>query len=209
MKKTLLILLPISIMLFVGACGSSEETDKTSLEEETLSLSEDQEKYYLETGNKITAAVFSVLSGELMGAMQADGVPGAMAYCNLQAYPLTDSLSNEFDAHIIRLAERYRNPDNRLQTEMDRKVFAEYDNMDAERFPTAERVKLAGDNSVIFYKPIPLQPQCMACHGPKSAIGEENLAYIRELYPDDKAINFAPGDLRGMWRVEMKLRTDL
>lgn len=209
MKKTLLILLPLSIMLIVAACGSGEETDKTSSEKETFSLTEEQEKYYLETGNKITSAVFSVLSGELMGAMQADGVQGAMAYCNLQAYPLTDSLSNEFDAHIIRLAERYRNPDNRLQTDMDRKVFEEYDNMDAERLPTAERVKLAGDKSVIFYKPIPLQPQCMACHGPKSAIGEENLAYIRELYPDDKAINFAPGDLRGMWRVEMKLRTDL
>lgn len=209
MKRLLIIIFPISMMLFVAACGSGEEREKTSSEKESLSLTEDQEKYYLETGNKITSAVFSVLSGELMGAMQADGVQGAMAYCNLQAYPLTDSLSNEFDAHIIRLAERYRNPDNRLQTEMDRKVFEEYDKMDADRLPTAERVKLAGDKSVIFYKPIPLQPQCMACHGPKSAIGEENLAYIRELYPEDKAINFAPGDLRGMWRVEIKLRTDL
>jgi len=215
MKKPIILLLPVFIFLLIVSCGNegrqseSDENEQKLEDTELLSLSEVEKKYYLEAGNEISAAVFGVLSSELMSAMQTEGVRGALSYCNIQAYPLTDSLSKKFNARVSRLAELYRNPDNKLVSDLDHKIFEDFKKMDADTLHSGEKVVSTNGGQVLFYKPILLQPQCMACHGPKSAIGEENLELIKSLYPEDLAINFNPGDLRGMWKIEMKLRTDL
>ena len=45
---------------------------------------------------------------------------------------------------------------------------------------------------------------CLNCHGePGKEINESTLEKINSLYPEDKAIDFKVGDLRGMWSIEM------
>jgi len=39
-------------------------------------------------------------------------------------------------------------------------------------------------------------------HGtPGNEIGNENYEHIKKLYPDDKAINYTVGELRGIWSI--------
>jgi hypothetical protein len=40
------------------------------------------------------------------------------------------------------------------------------------------------------------------CHGPVDAIDEEILAAVAENYPDDQAVGFVEGDLRGWFWVQ-------
>lgn len=48
-----------------------------------------------------------------------------------------------------------------------------------------------------YYRPIPLAATCLACHGAPQQIPPPVLAALRKIYPDDQAVNFHEGDLRG------------
>jgi hypothetical protein len=58
-------------------------------------------------------------------------------------------------------------------------------------------VKSDGSKEFHFAKPIVMQPMCVACHGSSDQISPEVKAKLSELYPNDKAVNYQPGQLRG------------
>ena len=57
--------------------------------------------------------------------------------------------------------------------------------------------KSDGSKEFHFAKPIVLQPMCVACHGGPEQISPEVKSKLSELYPNDKAVNYQPGQLRG------------
>jgi len=48
-----------------------------------------------------------------------------------------------------------------------------------------------------YAKPILMQPQCTACHGSLEQISPELTTKLDALYPNDLAVGFKPGELRG------------
>ena len=52
-----------------------------------------------------------------------------------------------------------------------------------------------------YYSPIIMSGFCLNCHGSKEFIGG-TYEYILSLYPDDLAIDYRSGDLRGLWRID-------
>jgi hypothetical protein len=60
---------------------------------------------------------------------------------------------------------------------------------------------------VRFYSAIVItNPLCLNCHGtPGLELLPANHAFIRRLYPEDEAIGFRLGDLRGLWRIDFRL----
>ena len=55
------------------------------------------------------------------------------------------------------------------------------------------------DGQARFAKAIPMGKPCMTCHGPN--VAPEIKSTLAKLYPDDKAIGFEPGQLRGIFSV--------
>jgi hypothetical protein len=53
-----------------------------------------------------------------------------------------------------------------------------------------------------YVEPIYTKPLCTACHG--SAVEPALLAHIRERYPEDRAVGFEEGDLRGLFWVVLE-----
>jgi cytochrome c553 len=46
---------------------------------------------------------------------------------------------------------------------------------------------------------------CLNCHGaPGKEIAAATVSKIQELYPDDSAVDFKEGDLRGVWHIVFK-----
>lgn len=130
----------------------------------------------------------------------------ALKFCNMQAYPLTDSLSEQFHAAIRRTSLQYRNPKNKPDEQETALLttFAAWKSQGRDLSKTDTVVAL-DDGQVLFAKPILLQPQCQTCHGVVGeAVSQELYAEIKKLYPEDKATGFKPGDLRGMWAVRFK-----
>ncbi|MBS4058623.1 MAG: DUF3365 domain-containing protein [Bacteroidales bacterium] len=205
MKNTfqLIAVIVMTVMLtscsFLGKNRINESDDSTWKWSGTLT--QDVAATHKSTGRTVLKASFLTLTGKLSSAMAEGGVQQAMKYCNLQAYPLTDSLSKTYHVSIKRLAAKTRNPANAMGP-FEKEIFDTYDRLNAQKESIMDQVVLTKDNYLEYYAPIILTNQCLSCHGnPDSDIKAEDLALINSLYPADMATGFKPGDLRGMWRI--------
>lgn len=159
---------------------------------------------YMAQGKTIVGAVFAKLSGELSAAMQSGGVEEAVPYCHLQAYPLTDSLSEVYKVFIKRTSQKVRNPQN-VADSMENAIINTYLDKKAQGEPLTPMVVAVSEKETRFYAPIILSAPCLKCHGDiEKDISLEKYAIIQNLYPEDKATGFAEGELRGVWSVEFR-----
>ena len=173
----------ILIISFAGC-----KTDKKATLEHDIKL--------LEQGQEITALTFQALATELQGVMQKGGVAGAVQYCNLEAMPITDSLSAKYNVKIKRTSGKTRNPFNKPNVEEQH-----YLNVYKNQLESGMKLspKLIKKEATKFYAPIMVNDFCLKCHGLKSEI--KDYESIANLYPFDKATGYSAGDLRGMWSV--------
>ncbi len=193
--KTRFILSVFAILFFLAACNNR----KTPTEDQSTANA----TAFVEKGLEIAGITQMTMSTQLKQAMEASGVPNAVQYCNVAAYPIADSLSQIHNAVIRRVSDKPRNPANAMN-EREQAVFnqfkAEWESGQAVK-PIVEQL---ANGEVAFYAPIALQTLCTNCHG---KLGEtlqpENYAVIEQLYPSDQAIGYAEGDLRGMWSIVM------
>ena len=59
------------------------------------------------------------------------------------------------------------------------------------------------DGSWAWYAPISIgNPLCLTCHGEADALPPAIRDRLAESYPDDRAVGYAEGDLRGAFVVE-------
>lgn len=187
-------LLLFTLLFSLGiACSSGDNASP---------LSEDKLESFTSKGAAMAANTQKVLGGNLISAIREDGPVYAMEFCNIQAQPLTDSMSVEMNAMIRRVTDQPRNPLNQATTEqLDhiRKL-----KNDLNQGNTLEPYAIQNGDKVIAYYPIITNSLCLQCHGdPETQINEKTLARIKEYYPDDKAIGYTEGQLRGIWVVTM------
>lgn len=155
----------------------------------------------VEQGLKYAMATKGVLGKNLLGAINTKGTAGALEFCNVQALPLTDSMSVHQNVKIKRVSDKNRNPNNAANAEE-----LAYIASAKETLANGEKIKplvneLQGRK--IGYYPITTNNMCLQCHGtPGKELKEETLAAINKLYPEDKAIGYGPNQLRGIWVIE-------
>ncbi len=56
-----------------------------------------------------------------------------------------------------------------------------------------------------WMRPIPLGEMCATCHGDIASFTRETRLALGEAYPDDQAIGFKPGELRGAFTARVHL----
>lgn len=97
---------------------------------------------------------------------------------------------------VRQVASKYRNPDHAPAGARETGVidlFARHPEITGLWEPaTADQ-----GPGVNYYRRIDVQASCLACHGSK----DSRPAFVTEKYPADRAFNFKPGDLRGMYAV--------
>lgn len=152
-------------------------------------------------GQEISKAAFKTLSSNLKEAMGEGGVAHAVQFCNVEAMPLTDSLSSHFGVQVRRASHRPRNPDNRADS-LELATIKKYLSQ-IKQGTEPEPSIYATQKRIEYYAPIRIDNElCLNCHGePGMDITEENLATIRKLYPKDEATGFEFGELRGIWSI--------
>ena len=190
----------LSAALFMSACQNSGSTNKNKAPK--LEQKAEKTRDYLAEGTKVTQATQAALLSEVSSAMQRGGTTEAIAYCNVEAMPLTDSLSQHYQLSIQRIAMRNRNPENHLASAQDSAVWDKYRRkLENEQRPEAMVVKDGGRH--YFYKPIILGMEtCLKCHGePGQEVSQATQMALDSLYPADRALHFEIGDLRGMWKI--------
>ncbi|HRN58124.1 MAG TPA: DUF3365 domain-containing protein [Agriterribacter sp.] len=190
--KNLSILIALPVYLVHAACGSPAGTEPVKTD-------------YIHVSDSVINATFDTLRNALTTAMRDKGTAGAVAFCNEKAYPITSTYASP-NIIIQRVAEKYRNPQNAPDS-TDALQWRKFAATMANGGPP-EPALVEEKNITYYYKPILLQPMCSACHGEKNKdILPPVLATIDSLYPHDRATGFAPGDLRGMWKISFVRNT--
>lgn len=162
---------------------------------------------YAELGKHYAMSTKAVLGKNLRGAIKNKGTENAVAFCNVNAYPLTDSMAVVLNAKIKRVSDKPRNPLNAANT-------AELKYIDAgkQMLARGEKIKPVvreSNGKMVGYYPIVTNKMCLQCHGkPNKGILPGTLTKIKGLYPEDKATGYDLNELRGIWVVEMDKKED-
>jgi hypothetical protein len=145
------------------------------------------------------AAVLAPFKKELQAALRdglARGPEAAVAACRSEAPRIAAAHSRD-GVRVGRTSHRLRNPAN-AGPDWVRPLLAAYLADAGERAP---RVVPLGEGRTGYVEPIVTQPLCLACHG--SSLAPDVAERIAELYPDDRAVGFAAGELRGVFWAEL------
>jgi len=155
-----------------------------------------------EIGNKIAVSAKRTLGKNLQNAIQNGGVENAIGFCNINALPLIDSLSNSFGAKIKRVSLKARNP-NDIPNNLERELLEAYAYQWKDSIPLKTNVQALEGNKYLFTLPILIDNAlCLTCHGAKdNGLSKETDDFIKSLYPDDQATGYQIGDLRGLWSI--------
>lgn len=151
-----------------------------------------------ETALSRGAATLAPFKRDLQNALReglANGPIEAVAACRIHAPRIAESHSQD-GVRVGRTSDRLRNPANAGPAWV-LPVLEAYLASSADRSP--RRVRL-GEGRRGYVEPIVLQPLCATCHG--ESIAPDLAARIAELYPQDRAVGFRVGDLRGVFWAE-------
>ena len=151
---------------------------------------------------RLALSTKKVLGKNLMGELKEGGKEHALSFCNVQAITLTDSMSQNLKHRIRRVSDKARNPNNKASAE-ELKVLAEYQQALESKEELGPRM-LNNENGNYGYFPILTNPMCLQCHGKIGAELETDFYQkVQQLYPEDEATGYGPGELRGMWVVDL------
>lgn len=166
---------------------------------ESQVLSEKDKNFYLQQGDSITKISQKVLLEHVSKAVQNYGLEYAVSFCNENANQILDSTSASRTYKIQRLSDKNRNPLNAINTSMDVAAWEKI------KLQNSHLIQQDSNGDVFYYKPISIgMPTCLKCHGGSNDITESVKRVIVQKYPDDKAIEYKLGDLRGMWKIAFK-----
>ncbi|MHB1045809.1 MAG: Tll0287-like domain-containing protein [Thermoanaerobaculia bacterium] len=147
------------------------------------------------------------LQGELFAAIKSGGPVKALEVCRSRAPEIATATAMGTPWRIARTSSRVRNGAN-APDEWEARKLEEF----ATRLSAGEElgaleawevVEVAGRPAFRYMKAIGTASPCLTCHG--SALKPEIASKVRELYPDDRAVGFAAGDLRGAFTLSRPL----
>ncbi len=174
-------LIPIAI-LSIG-CGRSLEA---------------RQKLAADTAEKLQAQLLTALTK----AIAEKGAAGAIDTCHTLS-PETEKNLTTQGVSVRRVSDRTRNPSHKPD-EWEAKALATW------RVAMSEGRELAPvmeetPSGLRFAKPIKIGNEaCLQCHGNPAKMKGDVKAAIAKLYPEDQAIGYAMGDLRGAISITVK-----
>ena len=137
-----------------------------------------------------------LLGSQLKQKIAEGGPENALEFCNINAIPLTDSISKKYDVRIKRVSDQYRNPNNAANPS-ELAVITTYKAMLAAGKKPEGLLK-----DGYYYSPIVTNAMCLQCHGtPGKDLAEKTHQKIKSLYPQDKATGYGVDELRGIFSI--------
>jgi hypothetical protein len=176
----------ITAMCALGACTQAEK----SVPEETEFLRQSEE---------LASQFQSELQTELSNALSEVGPVGAIGVCQSTAPTIGARLSEDSGFTVSRIARRNRNAKNGISPDLE----GLYSDLEASPMQNGSPRSVHGTvgDRLVYLRAIPMQEQpCSACHG--TNIDPALSEVISEAYPEDRAVGFQPGELRGAFLVE-------
>jgi hypothetical protein len=194
------------------ACGPGERTEPES----AVVSSPDSGSAVLETAAPPEAAVArareaaDALAAEMMGKLVRElsegGPAGAFHVCADIAQEISASHSRD-GLLIRRVSLKVRNPQDEPD-DYERRVLQEMESLQREGGAPVEKAEVVtegGEERLRYMRPLTIKKPCLSCHGEVAAMDGEVLGLLAERYPEDRAVGYGEGDLRGAISVVVQL----
>ena len=147
----------------------------------------------------ITKAFATELKSELQAAMKAGGPINALEVCNTKATLIAEKAAKEHNALVSRVSLKNRNPAN-IPNDWQKVVLGDFDartekGEDVDKMAFAKVVEQNDKKQLRFMKALPTGGLCLTCHGSNIDAGLQTK--LDALYPEDKAVGYELGQVRG------------
>lgn len=144
------------------------------------------------------------LQNTLATAMKEGGPVNAVTACHSSAIEIAEFHSSQSGWQVSRTALKIRNPAN-APDKWELKTLQEFEQRKASgeniaAIEHSEWVEESGQKVFRYMKPIATVGICLSCHG--SSVDESVLKTLDTFYPDDRAIGFDLGDIRGAFSLK-------
>jgi len=163
----------------------------------------------IDASRATTKEFMQTLKQELQAGMQEGGPINAISVCNLSAPAIANTYSVSRGWDVGRTSLKVRNPANApdawersvLESFEERKTAGE----DPAKMEYHEVVRQDGVKQLRYMKAIPTAQLCLACHG--ESVDSITRTRLEKLYPEDQALGYKAGDIRGAFSISQPLDT--
>jgi len=191
MKHRTLTLAALPLILLTG-CASTPHSAKLA-----------------EEARATAGGLIQTLGGELKTAMTAGGPAQAIGVCKEKAPRIAAEAAARTGMQIKRVSLKNRNPKG-VPDAWETEALASLE----QRLAAGEKPETLDTHSVVntpegkvfrYAKALVMQPVCVNCHGAPENLSPEVKAKLAAEYPDDKAVGYAPGMIRGVLSIKKAL----
>jgi len=220
MKTSLILILLTMVITGIAACsgvdqengdaGGNATADKAGKPAKMIPATSTvaQTERNLEVCRAATIKLGGALKSALMGAMGEDGPVGAMNVCHDEAEVIAQRICEEDGLEVGRTSRKFRNSSN-APDEWEKAGLETF----AARIAAGEKLQgmemwatvtdADGRNIFRYLKAISTGALCLKCHGAEPA--PEVAEILAEFYPEDQAVGFSAGEMRGAFTVQLEL----
>jgi len=159
-----------------------------------------EEERALLKGRVAASAMSDTLREKLSESLKSGGLPGAMRVCSYQAQALIREVAEKQGVRVGRTSLKLRSPKNAPDA-WEREVLSRLQGLALEgKLPEEvfEAAEVEGKKVFRYAKPLKIGTACIGCHGSASEVPEEVREELKERYPQDQALGYKPGELRGI-----------
>jgi nitrate reductase cytochrome c-type subunit len=146
------------------------------------------------------------LKGEVVKNMKKFGPQSTAYYCYKNAVAITKKINSTYPKGVTvkRISLKVRNKNNypASQDEVSMLKKLETKVKEGKKLPKLIVEKIS-NNHYKVYKPIFVAKKCLTCHGDAKHRNKDAYKTIKEKYPNDKAIGYKVGDLRGAFVADI------
>ncbi|MCK9605534.1 MAG: DUF3365 domain-containing protein [Methylomonas sp.] len=162
---------------------------------------------YLQQSRRIAQTFMQRLGGTLKSQLASAGPAGAIGVCKLVAPALAAEYSR--DGFLVsRVSLKTRNQTLGSPDAWERNMLEKFDRQQTQgTAPTeiSEVIEQADGRWFRYLKAIPTQPMCLQCHGQPADMTSEVKTMLAREYPQDQAVGYRVGDIRGAITIKRKL----
>ena len=181
----------VLLLLLIG-CGKSDKKENIKNNTPIVTKNTAMQK----ASSLLISGFMTDIKSELMKGVKEGGFANAINVCQLKAPKIADNYSTK-GWSIKRVTDKPRNIQNQADEHEKQILDLFADSLNKLKF-FDEWKDVENNKDYYYYEPIYIGKLCLKCHGDETKIDNKAVVALKEKYPEDNAINYSDGDLRGM-----------
>ncbi len=169
----------------------------------------EQQAAFTAEARQTAAGLLQTLGGELKASMTAGGPAAAIGVCKEKAPKIAAEAAQKTGFMIKRASPKNRNP-KAVPDAWEAAALASLEQRLAagekpETLDMTDVVDTPNGKMLRYAKALPTQAVCLNCHGDPEKLSPEVKATLATEYPNDKAVGYSAGMIRGILSIKKAL----